>query len=693
MRILSPLVALFVLFACPRVSAAPDPSLSGDKPPFKTPSETLPIVSSVPDPELDPSSEVEIKDVKISKALAQQAKALGFHFDKTGTLIHEKSGTKITPEMLEKSGIRLDDEGHLVYVNQPEIRVEQHHLKGILDGLLQFGKVASHDPREAGRMLQAWGIPPAYDGVHLLNPDGSATYFGLMLYEGLRENPRHLKSLSGERLSKALSLFETAYTSAFHDASPDAANPAIQRAWGLLNWDTARSDATLLQLTPYSDLGDKIGEYRTLIEQEMDAVIAGGAAPAGYNLKDSEEAILALNTLEKTRYYTNRDLPQKEVPSPQKQVFNKPFRGSPLESLPETLAGGEQSNPPNHSMLPRLLGMVERLHGSPMTLSQQEAFVKSFPLGEIVWEMGAPSLWREGITGEGVRVAVIDTGIGYHPQLNEAVKDRQNFTRRRGSKASGNHATHVAGTIHAIAPDAEIRSYAAINSGQDRQSLESSEIETAILNAIDAAVADGNQVINMSLGRMGHPSNEIAKKVQEYSAEGIVFVISAGNSGPDAGVETPSSAPDALTVGALDAQGRIASFSSSGENWDPVNMAYSIKNIFMARGKNTYSTTKPMFSSISKEQRFETMSGTSMAAPHVSGGVVLLVQAVRDFKLFPDPVMASRRIRESLSTTGRRMSLDELPAGVPPEQEFIIVDVNGAYKRLRSSTLLSRSKK
>jgi len=131
----------------------------------------------------------EEKPVKVSEDLAKRIKELGFNFDKTGQLVHPETGTTISKQMLESAGLTLDEEGRLVYKDQPKMEVEQRHLQGVLSSLLKFGKVAAHDPRAAGRTLQAWGIPPAYDGIHLLNPDGTATYFGLMLYEGLRKDP------------------------------------------------------------------------------------------------------------------------------------------------------------------------------------------------------------------------------------------------------------------------------------------------------------------------------------------------------------------------------------------------------------------------------------------------------------------------------------------------------------------------
>jgi len=622
----------------------------------------------------------EEKPVKVSEDLAKRIKELGFNFDKTGQLVHPETGTTISKQMLESAGLTLDEEGRLVYKDQPKMEVEQRHLQGVLSSLLKFGKVAAHDPRAAGRTLQAWGIPPAYDGIHLLNPDGTATYFGLMLYEGLRKDPTRVKQLSGERLSKALSLFEAGHGAAFGENLPEAGMADIGRAWNLLNWDTMRPGETPLSLKPYSDLGDSIGAYKDLIVGEDRAVLAGGPAPAGFNKKDSAAALEALNKLQRYQYHKNFTLQPGAVPTPEEK-----------EAEPQLVAAGPmerpvEPTPPEAGMLPKLLGIVERLHGSPMSLAQQEAFVKSFPLGESVWQMGAPQLWRQGITGKGVKIAVIDTGVDFHDHLGDAVKDRKNFSRDRGEKSTGQHATHVAGTIHAIAPDAEIHSYKAINGGMGtRQRMDTPEQYEAVIAAVDDAVKDGNRVINLSLGFFNHPSDRMVKTIQGHARKGVLFVVSAGNEGPESGMRTPTSAPDAMTIGAIDAQRKITTFSSGGEKWDPERMAYSIKNVFLAPGHNTNSTTKPYYRSSPEQQDFQRMSGTSMAAPHVSGSVGLLLQAVTDFKLFPDPVTASKRIRDSLFQTGEEVPVNELPSGTPPEQRYIIIDPNKAFGRLRGS--------
>ena len=106
---------------------------------------------------------------------------------------------------------------------------------------------------------------------------------------------------------------------------------------------------------------------------------------------------------------------------------------------------------------------------------------------------GADKLRAEGLTGKGVRVAVIDSGVdAEHSGFHEQVKQQVWF--RHGSPLSENdHGTHVAGTIHMIAPEAEIYDYRVFGA-------EGVGVDTAIERSIYQAIDDGCDIINMSLG-------------------------------------------------------------------------------------------------------------------------------------------------------------------------------------------------
>jgi subtilisin len=239
-----------------------------------------------------------------------------------------------------------------------------------------------------------------------------------------------------------------------------------------------------------------------------------------------------------------------------------------------------------------------------------------------------------------VDVAVLDTGIDVdHPDLNVVGGTNCLYTRKgpRGSRtvycedaAGGDddqyHGTHVAGTIAAldngigvvgVAPGARLWAVKVLGA-------DGSGSFSGILAGIDWVVARGDiEVLNMSLGGAGS-SSAMDQAVANAVAKGVTVVVAAGNSNQDAAGFSPANAPDAITVSALadfdglpgglaaatcspsDQDDTLASFS----NWGAVDIA--------APGVCTLSTF-PV-----EKGSYATISGTSMAAPHVAGAAALL---------------------------------------------------------------------
>ena len=147
----------------------------------------------------------------------------------------------------------------------------------------------------------------------------------------------------------------------------------------------------------------------------------------------------------------------------------------------------------------------------------------ALPLGIIL--TGGLKLRGDGLTGKGVRVGVIDSGVdAEHPGFNGRVTKQMWF--RYGSPLSeDDHGTHVAGTIHMMAPDAEIYDYRVFgNQGLD--------VDKAIAFSIFEACFDGCDIINMSLGGRW-PNAEIRTAVQYAHSKGVIVVCAAGNEGDD----------------------------------------------------------------------------------------------------------------------------------------------------------------
>ena len=161
-----------------------------------------------------------------------------------------------------------------------------------------------------------------------------------------------------------------------------------------------------------------------------------------------------------------------------------------------------------------------------------------------------------GVTGKGIKVAVIDTGVNFaHPDFitngsnSDLLKGYDFVEMDNFPQDTNGHGTQVAGIISAngqlrgIAPEAEIFAYRVSEDGESVPS-------TLIVDAIKRATQDDVDIINISLGvNMTH--SQIEKSVNDAVKNGIVVVAAAGNSGPDSNsIGSPGTNPNAITVGA-----------------------------------------------------------------------------------------------------------------------------------------------
>ncbi|HEX4047028.1 MAG TPA: S8 family serine peptidase [Elusimicrobiota bacterium] len=550
--------------------------------------------------------------------------------------------------------------GHLNFAGGDA--VDPKLLPMILEGLWVFVSAGETPAVDAGKTLASWGLPPVIDGRKLVSPDGSATYYGQMLRYLYSQKPDALKRASAERLSQALDLLLHAHEQAFEHQSADVAKTDVDRA-ELMLFAPPRAGETPFAVKPYADIASQLEGFKNELETDRDAAAALGDDGRE---KDSAAALDVLNTLERQHYHTKLDLPA--VPKPGEPAPEKPDDDANPMRTPVNvpLAGG----------LPLLLRTLDRINGKPLTPDQQENLVKSFPMGDLVWRLGAQDLWRQGLTGKGVKVAVIDGGIGHHDELDGVVASRTNFTADRGKALTDDHGTHVAGIIHALAPDAQINGYTVFDSDDANPALKE-DSDALILQAIDKAVKDGNRIVSMSLGGGGSPSDAIARKIEQYANSGVIFIVAAGNERDDNGVEAPAIAPNAISVGALDGAGRPADFSSYGSNYDARKLVHVVKAVFMTPGTNIYSTVVGP----NGESGYESMDGTSMATPAMSGVTALLMQAASG--MTPNPVTLSARVRDALTEGSQPLSLDKLPSNVPFDEPFLVVKPAAALDALR----------
>ena len=212
-------------------------------------------------------------------------------------------------------------------------------------------------------------------------------------------------------------------------------------------------------------------------------------------------------------------------------------------------------------------------------------------------------------TGAGVTAYVIDTGVRIsHTTFGGRAANGWDFVDNDGVAQDGNgHGTHVAGTIagsqYGVAKGAKVVGVRVLdNSGSGTTAGVVAGIDWVTANAVKPAVA------NMSLG--GGASTSLDDAVRRSIASGVTYAIAAGNSNVDAGSSSPARVTQAITVGATERTDARASYSNFG----------SVLDIF-APGSGITSSWG------TSDTATNTISGTSMATPHVAGVAARYLQS------------------------------------------------------------------
>ncbi len=352
---------------------------------------------------------------------------------------------------------------------------------------------------------------------------------------------------------------------------------------------------------------------------------------------------------------------------------------------------------------------------------------------EIAWgvaDVHAPEVWALGYNGTGVLVGMIDTGVNYnHLDLTDHMWDGgiqypnhgydfYNNDNNPMDDATSGHGTHTAGSVASdgtagsqcgVAPNATIMAIKVLGASGSGPS-------SAVLAGLNFSVDQGCDVFNMSLGITGGGSTSdkatYRTACNNALAAGVIASISAGNSGQQQGtypipnnVGTPGNVPppwpspyQTLTggqscvvgVGSTTSSHSISSSSSRGPvtwaNVSPWNdYAYNpgmglLKPDVSAPGSNIKSCSRTNISG------YTTMSGTSMAAPHVTGAIALI--------LSKNPAMTPRQLDSLLETTALDLgttgkdntfgaglinalnAVNATPGGTPPSPDVTVTPLS-----------------
>ena len=292
--------------------------------------------------------------------------------------------------------------------------------------------------------------------------------------------------------------------------------------------------------------------------------------------------------------------------------------------------------------------------------------------------LAAPEAWKT-TQGAGVTVAVIDSGIVKHPDLDANVLPGYDFITEPAMARDGNgrdsdptdagnweeagvcdsgseasesnwHGTHVAGSIAAVmnnkrgivgvAPSTKILPVRALGMCGGYDSDIADAMVWAAGGTVEGVPANSNpaQIINLSLGGEGTCPATYSKAIAEVNKRGAILVVAAGNEGQDTSKVAPANCGGSIVVGATDQDGKRSDFSNYGKLVD-----------VSAPGSSIMSTVD-LGTTVSTGAGYTEYDGTSMAAPQVAG-VIALMKSV-------DPSLNAERAKQILKQTSKPLTCD-----------------------------------
>ncbi len=337
------------------------------------------------------------------------------------------------------------------------------------------------------------------------------------------------------------------------------------------------------------------------------------------------------------------------------EEFTNVFNGFAVSNIPEKIVRLIESLPFVEGVYPNRIFKVNLQDSVPLINADD------------VWELQNTS--GINVTGEGVNVAVLDTGIDYNHSVfgggfgpGYQVVDGYDFvtcdhfnlvnyecdspkSEDDNPMDDNGHGTHCAGIVTGVAPNVSLYAYKILNKdGVGAEAWLFSALERAVDPNQDGNFSDHMNVVSMSFGLFSpgssdnpsNPDDQISRTVDMLVDSGIVFVAAAGNRGPSAGtIQSPACARKAIAVGSTDKNDKISLYSSRGPTPNG-----TIKPDVVAPGISINSTWL--------DNGYSTQSGTSMACPHVAGIAALILQKHPDW----EPLEVKMAIRNTALDLG-----------------------------------------
>ena len=430
-----------------------------------------------------------------------------------------------------------------------------------------------------------------------------------------------------------------------------------------------------LKNTEITDTQNEIPTYDRYLN-----TINGYYTPRGYIIKLNEKPILEKKAeldkeikekiisedeaLQKLNNHKNKIINQQNLA---KNDFKRAIKNSGIKR--------EYKNVFNGFLIDLSLEDINKIKNSVFVEKIYPNLEVSAELNESASLINADDVWNLSYTGQGKTIAIIDTGVDYnHIDLGgcfgasckvvggyDFVNDDTNPMDDQG------HGTHVAaiaagnGILKGVAPDAGIYAYKVLNSGGTGYF---SDVIAAIERSVDpnndGDYLDHADVISMSLGAscLGYspdicgPEDPQSQAVDNAANNGVVVVVAAGNSASFASINSPGTARKAITAGATDKNDILASFSSKGPTSigtiKPDIVAPGV-SICAAQWDNAWASNQCI------DNKHTSISGTSMATPHVSGAAALLLQK--------NPTWKPDEIKHALRNTALNLGYSVLQQG------------------------------